>query len=237
MKRFIDLRGQIGDGSRFAWYDTVCDCFETHAGGSWTWETWAQFEADLGPGSDVERYRELTPAWAFRSPGPLPDAAPADDLATALAVIRELFGAPAVCRKAAEIHLGEEGVEPQRDWLADWIEKRVTRGSWLDAADLMERYPEPIETIDPAPFPVAPTPVNAPYDVSADLRAMKAAMVRDVGVPSPDKVVVPLNGPSDADLRAVCGLRPEDVVRVVGRYGGPPPTSPATPGTAPSPVS
>jgi hypothetical protein len=63
MKRFIDLRGQ-GTGSRFAWYDTVTDSFETH-GTFQDWDTWAEFEDDY-EGDEIERYKGLTPEWAFR---------------------------------------------------------------------------------------------------------------------------------------------------------------------------
>lgn len=62
MKRFVDVRvAEIG--GRFAWYDTVADQFETHAG-SMVWETFREF-ADDYDGDEIERYRSLTPDWAF----------------------------------------------------------------------------------------------------------------------------------------------------------------------------
>ncbi len=80
------------------------------------------------------------------------------DLAKALAIIREVLDeSPVVCRKSADNHTCDDSEEPQRDSMADWIEKRVTRGSWLDAADLLERYPAPVETVKA--FVTAPPPV------------------------------------------------------------------------------
>lgn len=70
MKRFIDLRGQH-TGYRFAWWDTVRDCFDDNDG-DWAWDTWQEFEEsyclDGGPvfrEETLARYRSLTPAWAF----------------------------------------------------------------------------------------------------------------------------------------------------------------------------
>lgn len=61
MKRLIDLREQIGDGTRFAFFDTVKDEFEVFSGFQ-TWEYWEEFERDYD-GDELERYRRLAPAW------------------------------------------------------------------------------------------------------------------------------------------------------------------------------
>jgi hypothetical protein len=62
MKRFVDLRHVPWIG-RFAWYDTVRDKFETHDG-EMTWHCWAEFEL-VYVGTELDRYRGLTPEWAF----------------------------------------------------------------------------------------------------------------------------------------------------------------------------
>lgn len=69
MKRFIDLTGQIDlDDERrsFAWYDTINCQFELH-GTSETWDSWEDFAEDYD-GDDLDRYRRLTPVWAFGAP-------------------------------------------------------------------------------------------------------------------------------------------------------------------------
>jgi hypothetical protein len=66
MKRFIDLRGQH-TGYRFAWWDTVRDCFDNYDGDE-AWDTWADFAESVtmeNIGHTLDRYRRLTPAWAF----------------------------------------------------------------------------------------------------------------------------------------------------------------------------
>ena len=64
MKRFIDLRQHEKEGvGRFAWFDTVRDRFETFSDGQ-TWCCWQDFEIDY-TGNELERYRALTPIWAF----------------------------------------------------------------------------------------------------------------------------------------------------------------------------
>jgi hypothetical protein len=74
MKRFIDLRGQE-TCSRFAFYCTVRDRFESFAGDQ-TWDTWDDFEGsarlahaqqeptEFSSGC-LKRYRRLCPPWAF----------------------------------------------------------------------------------------------------------------------------------------------------------------------------
>ena len=73
MKRFVDIRHANICGARFAWYDTVTDIFETHSDET-TWDTWDQFESDY-EGDQLERYRGLTPEWAFQQPNDQIDAA------------------------------------------------------------------------------------------------------------------------------------------------------------------
>lgn len=72
MKRFIDLRAVEDVPCRFAWWCTVVDQFE-HFASSNAWGTWEDFEADYretvpAAHQQVERYRNLTPDWAFRTP-------------------------------------------------------------------------------------------------------------------------------------------------------------------------
>jgi len=62
MKRFIDLRGQ-DTGSNFAWWDTITNKFEIHSGEQ-AWDKFEEFAYDY-KGNDLERYRRLTPSWAF----------------------------------------------------------------------------------------------------------------------------------------------------------------------------
>lgn len=69
MKRFIDLRGQH-TGYRFAWWDTVRDCFDEYAGDQ-AWDTWDEF-LDSVRADDLlrveyvsDRLSPLVPAWAF----------------------------------------------------------------------------------------------------------------------------------------------------------------------------
>ena len=64
MKRFVDLRGQE-TGYRFAFWDTVYDRFDTFEAVQ-AWDTFAEFEQDCT--ADIERYRRLTPEWAFVPP-------------------------------------------------------------------------------------------------------------------------------------------------------------------------
>jgi len=69
MKRFVDLRSS-DTGYRFAWFDTITEQFERHSG-TMCWDTWSDFESDFQgePLSDnLERYRGLTPKWAFEHP-------------------------------------------------------------------------------------------------------------------------------------------------------------------------
>ena len=61
MKRFVDIRGQ-GAAYRFCWFDTVVDQIERH-GENTVWDTFAEFEQDCE--GNLERYRGLTPEWAF----------------------------------------------------------------------------------------------------------------------------------------------------------------------------
>lgn len=62
MKRFIDIRGQ-GTAYRFCWFDTRTDQVEKH-GTNTVWDTFDEFAEDY-KGDELERYRSLTPAWAF----------------------------------------------------------------------------------------------------------------------------------------------------------------------------
>lgn len=69
MKRFIDLRNQ-GCAGRFAWYDTIVDQFESYSD-QWVWHTWDEFFQDVEicqAQIDLNRYRSLTPEWAFKPP-------------------------------------------------------------------------------------------------------------------------------------------------------------------------
>lgn len=70
MKRFIDLRGQH-TLHRFAWWDTVRDCFEMFDGDH-AWCTWDEFvesmraesrRYSLNLESVISRYKRLCPAW------------------------------------------------------------------------------------------------------------------------------------------------------------------------------
>jgi len=63
MKRFIDLRGQ-GTGMRFAWWDTAKDEFECF-NHNYAWGFWGAFAYDYDASSELLRYRELCPKWAF----------------------------------------------------------------------------------------------------------------------------------------------------------------------------
>ena len=63
MKRFIDLRGQ-GTGMRFAWWDTVKDEFECF-NHNYAWSFWGAFAYDYDASSEILRYRESCPEWAF----------------------------------------------------------------------------------------------------------------------------------------------------------------------------
>ena len=63
MKRFVDLRGQ-GTGMRFAWWDTVKDEFECF-NHNYAWGFWGAFAYDYDASSELLRYRELCPKWAF----------------------------------------------------------------------------------------------------------------------------------------------------------------------------
>jgi hypothetical protein len=62
MKRFVDLR-TTDVGWRFAWWDTVRDEFESHSH-SMAWDSFDEFLEDFD-GDDPDRYRRLTPDWAF----------------------------------------------------------------------------------------------------------------------------------------------------------------------------
>ena len=64
VKRFVDLR-EAETGYRFAWFDTVTDEFERHSG-SMAWSSFPEFAEDF-EGEDLERYRGLTPKWAFEA--------------------------------------------------------------------------------------------------------------------------------------------------------------------------
>ena len=47
MIRFIDLKGQIYEGTHmFAWFDTATDTFEEYCG-SQAWESWEEFKKDV----------------------------------------------------------------------------------------------------------------------------------------------------------------------------------------------
>lgn len=60
MIRFIDLTGQINDGSpEFAFYDTVTDIFAEFSGNQ-TWESVESFKEDY-TGDQVDRYLRLIP--------------------------------------------------------------------------------------------------------------------------------------------------------------------------------
>ena len=63
MKRFIDIRGK-GSCLRFAWWNTSEGKFERHSGEQ-AWDTWARFMSCY-KGSDILRYRNLCPEWAFK---------------------------------------------------------------------------------------------------------------------------------------------------------------------------
>ena len=63
MKRFVDLRGQ-GTGMRFAWWDTAKDEFECF-NHNYAWGFWGAFAYDYDASSELLRYRELCPKWAF----------------------------------------------------------------------------------------------------------------------------------------------------------------------------
>lgn len=69
MIRFIDLRGQ-DTGCRFAYWDTVLDKFLNFYG-SEAWDLWSEFESDYDDEYDkwhakpLERFRAVTPDWAF----------------------------------------------------------------------------------------------------------------------------------------------------------------------------
>ena len=60
MKRFVDVRA-ADIGSRFAWWDTVTDSFETHSNNQ-AWEHWGDFVEDY-VGDSLERYEALVPGW------------------------------------------------------------------------------------------------------------------------------------------------------------------------------
>lgn len=69
------------------------------------------------------------------------------DLAKAMAIIREVFiddhsDTPESIRRYANGGPFEHA-PPRRSDGAEYIDKKVTLGSWLDAADLVERYPAP----------------------------------------------------------------------------------------------
>lgn len=65
MKRFIDLRGQ-DTGYRFAFWCTFKDRFESHSDEQ-AWDTFTDFE-EVYEGDELERFRGLTPEWAFLEP-------------------------------------------------------------------------------------------------------------------------------------------------------------------------
>jgi hypothetical protein len=71
MKRFIDLGHQCGVDEtwprEFAWWDTCVDSFEVHSG-TQSWANWREFAEDF-EGLDLERYKSLTPEWAFLAKG------------------------------------------------------------------------------------------------------------------------------------------------------------------------
>lgn len=71
MIRFVDLRGQ-DLGYRFTYFDTVRDRF-VEACGTSGWDTFAEFADDADEGTDIERFRALTPSWAFRPADPVLD--------------------------------------------------------------------------------------------------------------------------------------------------------------------
>ena len=62
MKRFVDIRGQ-GTGSRFAFWDTIHDQFETH-GTEMAWDAVDEFRQAY-QGDELDRYVSLCPPWAF----------------------------------------------------------------------------------------------------------------------------------------------------------------------------
>jgi hypothetical protein len=76
MIRFIDLRGQA-TGCRFAYWDTVRDCF-LMADGVQAWDTFDDFAAVATDAEIVERCRGLTPQWA-KDPAPLDEDGCVDD--------------------------------------------------------------------------------------------------------------------------------------------------------------
>jgi len=63
MKRFIDIRSQ-GTGMRFAWWDTIRDEFECF-NHNYAWSFWGAFAYDYDASSEILRYRESCPEWAF----------------------------------------------------------------------------------------------------------------------------------------------------------------------------
>ncbi|MHA1572980.1 MAG: hypothetical protein ACTSX8_03215 [Alphaproteobacteria bacterium] len=73
MIRFVDMRAAGIDCTRFAFWNTVVDQF-VDINGAEGWETWAEFaeewQAGRGDPQELERYRHLTPAWAFEAVKP-----------------------------------------------------------------------------------------------------------------------------------------------------------------------
>lgn len=63
MIRFVDLREQ-DIGYRFAYFDTVTDCFVKY-GGVQAWDDFYEFQLDYD-GGDLLRFRNVTPDWALK---------------------------------------------------------------------------------------------------------------------------------------------------------------------------
>lgn len=73
MKRFVDIRGQ-DTGLRFCFFDTGIMKIESYSGNN-AWDTFEELESDIMSDRPtyqalelVERYRGLTPEWAFKEP-------------------------------------------------------------------------------------------------------------------------------------------------------------------------
>jgi len=66
MLRFINLDGQVDDGFKFAWFDTVQDKF-LKFNGSMVWDSWTDFETDFKSQTNIEIDRFLV---QFPSEGP-----------------------------------------------------------------------------------------------------------------------------------------------------------------------
>jgi len=70
MIRFIDIRNQ-GTGERFAFWNTVYDCFINYDG-DFAWTNWAEFEVSYetqkpDPSYPLDRFKMLCPKWTFNN--------------------------------------------------------------------------------------------------------------------------------------------------------------------------